>query len=75
MKLILFKNARLKGNEELVDLYWDYVDNQFILKKVIVEEEKEVVVQSSPISKSFSFSIMRSPALSIHASGLDNCTV
>ena len=72
---VSFDDLKTIFNEELVDLYWDYVDNQFILKKVIVEEEKEVVVQSSPISKSFSFSIMRSPALSIHASGLENGTV
>ena len=72
---ISFDDLKVIFNENLVDLYWDYVDNQFILKRVVVEEEEQIPVQSSPVSKAFSFSIMRSPALSIHASGLENGTV
>ena len=51
--------------------YWDYIDNDFIIKKY--EERKKVDVPIS--SKSFSFSIRSVGAINLHDSGTEGTSI
>ena len=54
---------------DVSNYYWEFVDNQFVIKRIVKEVPKYDEPSTVPID--FSFSISNSPAISLHATGID----